>query len=189
MALLIRHGKKKWTNGRKPLNIVGSQFDPPLIPGQSFDLTGIERPTQIICSPFLRCRQTAALLANGASIVIDSDLREYLGNWHRRDVSVNSDTQRHIREPLVESFDEMKSRVLQTINKGYFKYYGGDTERLSNYIRDTVQEDLFELALGSESDFLLVEDVTIPILEKSLERYIKNYTLPESNDPPEGMYQ
>ncbi len=75
---------------------------------------------------------------------------------------------------------------------GYFQYYGGDTERLANYVRDMMQENLFEPALNSsltpdEYRSLFLE-VTEDVFQAAFERYKQNYTLDTEDSPPEGMY-
>lgn len=119
MTVLIRHGKKKWKNGTRTND--GYSFDPPLIDGE--DIVSLRdsllqtsgEPVSIFCSPFLRCRQTAEILSEEQiPIRIVPDLREYLGNWngrHRR-VDLDPETQRHIRGPVVESFNDFKHRAI-----------------------------------------------------------------------------
>jgi len=116
MPVLIRHGTKQWNNGHPTLN--GCPFDPPLITGYSLDIP-LNRPEMVVTSPFLRCRQTAELIANGAPIYIDSDLREYLGNWEK--VWVLPETQRAISWPLIETFPQFNRRVSKIPNKSYYR--------------------------------------------------------------------
>lgn len=103
---LIRHGKKAWKNGRP-------DHDPPLINGDDIkklrnQLT--EVPEYIVCSPFLRCRQTAEILSGGnIPIIIDSNLREYLGNW--KFVSINFETLKNIQGPIIETYAQFENRV------------------------------------------------------------------------------
>ncbi len=119
-CILVRHGKKKWNNGARRCN--GCPFDPPLLNGNDvrrLNLTGFQR---IICSPFLRCRETALILSGGQiPVFVDPNLREYLGNWQGRNVSVLPETQTYIQEHLVETFDQFKERVLRTLNSDYYQ--------------------------------------------------------------------
>ena len=95
---LIRHDVKAWSNGRKPLAIVGAQHDCPLrnpttpsailqetirqLTGQKFDY--------IYVSPFLRTRQTLQLLLAAlpqlaqCEIIAEPRLGEYLGYQGRK---------------------------------------------------------------------------------------------------------
>jgi len=112
MAVLIRHGKKAWNNG---FSRGKYPFDPPLVRDHEIQIPeGI--PERIVCSPFLRCRQTAQILSDhtGAPISIDSNLREYLGNWTNVPLQyIDPETSRHIQEPLIETYEEFRNRVLR----------------------------------------------------------------------------
>jgi broad specificity phosphatase PhoE len=123
MATLIRHGKKAWANGKKG-RVNGSAFDPPLLNGTdvaNLKVRLTEKPKYIVCSPFLRCQQTAMILSNNEiPVYVDADLREFLGNWPGRTITVEETTQKYISEPLVETFDVFRTRVLRTVQKGYY---------------------------------------------------------------------
>jgi len=136
----IRHGQKLWNNGRKPNWMKGYSHDPPLnmvckkdIQTTSLQIVAEHIPTEIISSPFLRCRQTAILIhesLNGRGIkvpvIVDSDLGEYLGNWkigtsgHSRQidpiVDISPETLAYIHEQdrveTMPQFEERMSRIL-----------------------------------------------------------------------------
>jgi broad specificity phosphatase PhoE len=83
----IRHGDKEYHNNKGPTG--APQHDPPIIPTTFSKI--VERgkhlmrmygpPLKCICSPYLRCRQTASLLLNdmNAEILIDTNISEFLG--------------------------------------------------------------------------------------------------------------
>lgn len=120
MVVFIRHGKKAWKNGER------ASFDPPLLDGndvRQLVTPGIKRPERIICSPFLRCRQTALILSDllgGLDIEVDSDLREYLGNWPQSQILLEPTTQSYILGQVTESFEVFQERVLRVLKKSYF---------------------------------------------------------------------
>lgn len=82
----------------------------------------------------------------------------------------------------IESNDESAIRELlnEQIREGHFRYYGGDTARLAAYVRDSVHRDLFSSALDSditdEEFALLFDDVSLEMIQISIERYIRNYS-------------
>lgn len=120
-VVFIRHGQKAWNNG----TFVDGQrnFDPHLIDFAWLDKTKAQLPLPhtIICSPFLRCRQTANyLVPPGMTIITDNNLREYLGNWQGRTDRSGKPIKMHFdrttwslinQEQLIESMDEFKARV------------------------------------------------------------------------------
>jgi len=95
----------------------------------------------------------------------------------------------NIRKADKEKVDDL---IKQNVSKGYFKYFGGDTERLSNYVRDTMQEKLFDHALNdrisSEAYINLFEDIPYSTITEALQKYIQNYSKDTSDKPPDGMY-
>ena len=89
---IVRHASKAWKNGRKPSTVPGHQHDPPLadpltatgLLGATIEqLRGVQL-SGVYCSPFLRTRQTATLIANGlglqGTVNMNADLGEFLGN-------------------------------------------------------------------------------------------------------------
>lgn len=124
MAILIRHGHKGWKNGRRPPDKVGYSHDPPL----EDDLEDVRvalgsLPERIICSPFLRCRQTAEQVSQGqVPIEYDPDLREYLGNWKKRKISLDPTTWDLIKgEKVIENYWEFQQRMERIREKGYLQ--------------------------------------------------------------------
>lgn len=88
--------------------------------------------------------------------------------------------------------EEINTLIRENVRNGYFKYFGGDTERLSGYIRDTMQEKLFLHALDdnlAKDDYLnLFQDISLKLVEEAIKKYIKNYNKDTESKPPEGMY-
>lgn len=91
-SFLLRHGPKQYNNTYyRPYGL-----DSPLDHHHFPDLTPLQRQlqemefTQIICSPFLRCRETAALIrelkGENIPIRIDTRLTEYLGHHPPRNM-------------------------------------------------------------------------------------------------------
>lgn len=117
MVYFVRHLEKQWANNKKPINIEGYELDPPIV----YDTTIVfDKPCSfIICSPFLRCRQTAIQIQDQihAPIVYDQNLREFLGNqlrseneWTARK-KLDPITSRLIKDRLVETRYEFNHRV------------------------------------------------------------------------------
>jgi broad specificity phosphatase PhoE len=90
---VVRHAPKAWKNGRKPVETVGHQHDPPLADPQTASgllATTIDQLKDvqfqgIFTSPFLRTRQTAQLILNGlglqnVTLQLAPDIGEFLGN-------------------------------------------------------------------------------------------------------------
>lgn len=118
MRIYIRHGQKLYRNGRAEKY----KFDPGLTyKGQQQSIRTarhlVERfgpPDQIICSPYLRTRDTAKnmskVLVKDCPISIDKNLSEYLGNHKQHDLDV-TETTKSYNPPHPESFLELKDRV------------------------------------------------------------------------------
>jgi len=129
MIHLIRHAPKAWDNGRGPprhWNAEGASHDPPINWSQQADQKALQladqllaqedEPWLILTSPFLRCRQTAALMSSRwpqIEPITCPILREYLGNWRPSQVVLTLRTQRemNITEPPIESLDEFHNRI------------------------------------------------------------------------------
>jgi len=131
MIHLIRHAPKAWDNGRGPpagwSSSAGASHDPPLTPeGQRKAAALGERlaaqedePAMVLCSPFLRCRETAELMAGRLSSeqqpMVCPLLREYLGNWAGREseIDLTLDTVRSLgsADIVVESWAEFANRT------------------------------------------------------------------------------
>jgi broad specificity phosphatase PhoE len=88
MIYVIRHGEKAYTNNER----VRFPFDAPLTNNGIRILKSMDplnELTTVYCSPYLRCRMTARIIAPAASLIIDVRLSEYLGhqrchNKHRK---------------------------------------------------------------------------------------------------------
>lgn len=119
MRIYLRHSDKEYKNGDRG-------FDPPLTnKGRSkvipLGIALLQRygiPTTIICSPYLRCRETAELLHRAifdktkqrVGIRCDPSISEYLGN-HPGQPFIVSDETRAYNPPQTETFYQMESRV------------------------------------------------------------------------------
>jgi len=116
MAIYIRHANDRHTPG------VTSKHDTPLTDrGKSEaretalvlqEMYGA--PAVIVCSPYMRARQTAEHLVKALDacipIVIDNQLSKYVTSSNLRDLDVRNDTLRHA-PPIRESKSEFKQRV------------------------------------------------------------------------------
>lgn len=142
MRIYIRHAHKSYKNG-KPLvqknNVTSSKnqrysyaHDPPLThEGKKAAVQLAEEllrkypvPTQIITSPYLRARETAAIMAGvivkkyspaSIQILCQADLSEYLGNHSKYQLDVTPATARH-NPPHPESFYRFRERIEQHYN-------------------------------------------------------------------------
>ncbi len=131
MAIFFRHGEKKWNNNRKPRKEEGYECDPPII-GEADILKSIKKlppnVTGIVTSPFLRCRQTADIIAREkgiAKITTDADLREYLGNQKGKGIQLDPVTSHFLgNQPPVETFEEFELRVERLKTKEYLSFPG-----------------------------------------------------------------
>jgi hypothetical protein len=96
------------------------------------------------------------------------------------------------RDFILRKSDQSKMEEFFVSQKDYFRFYGGDTDRLADYVRDTMQHELLDAALNSELTVeqynALFEEVSFPTLEKAFERYSLNYSKDDSGKPPDGMY-
>lgn len=133
----MRHGKKAWDNGKAPLHYkLGSPWDPPLA-SDSEIYDAIEQIEQqahqnpgrkikkIYTSPYLRCRQTAIILAKElgvTDIIVDPDLREFLGNWRKTRVVFDTDTWKYIKglDVNLETKPQFINRSLSILDKDYW---------------------------------------------------------------------
>ena len=126
---LIRHGPKAWSNGRKR-GASGKSHDPPLATKGPAEVEAFReelllrspRPDVIICSPFLRCRETAKILSEGneSLIKIEPRLREMLGNWSKRQhlIQLEPETWEAIKgQRLCESWSAFNSRIEEMANE------------------------------------------------------------------------
>jgi broad specificity phosphatase PhoE len=130
MIHLIRHAPKAWDNGRGPpadWSSAGASHDPPLAPEGQRKATLLgerlvaqeDEPAIVLCSPFLRCRETAELMAG--QLVSEQQpmvcplLREYLGNWAGReseiDLTLGTVHSLGCADLVVESWAEFANRT------------------------------------------------------------------------------
>jgi broad specificity phosphatase PhoE len=122
-AFAMRHGEKRWENGKKPISVMGYDHDPPLARYDEIEaiIPRLEKLniTKVIASPFLRCRQTADYVSRRLGIqdyTTDNRLREYLGNWgNRPDRRVELDPRTynliHQDDQTIETFKIFLNRI------------------------------------------------------------------------------
>ena len=143
MRIYIRHAHKAYKNGR-PLaqkgNTVPSKdqrysyaHDPPLTrEGKKAASELAEEllkkypvPTQIITSPYLRARETAAIMVgvivkkyspSSIQILCQTEISEYLGNHSKYPLDVTPATERH-NPPHPESFYRFRERIEHHYNR------------------------------------------------------------------------
>lgn len=81
--------------------------------------------------------------------------------------------------------------LVHKIEKGYFKFFGGDLHRLTTYVKDSHQEkrfiDLISLPKQSESEPINQKEIDHKIFLNAIERYMDNYTVIDDGPPP-GWY-
>lgn len=122
MRIYIRHADKLYANGKADMY----KHDPGIIPGEEFKIGALAGkliqkyglPTMIICSPYLRTRQTAHHLIKTiyqfshkeVPLFCDVDLSEYLGNRPNEIMDVTPDTKSY-NPPHPEKFHDLSSRV------------------------------------------------------------------------------
>ena len=114
--IYIRHANKEYKNGKSDKY----SHDPPILAEQEEDIGRlvnnlIDRygyPKLIICSPYLRCRQTAdeiiKMLGYDVPIKVDNRISEFLG--HHQYQSVHDDTAKY-NPPHPEKFFQFQRRV------------------------------------------------------------------------------
>ena len=120
MRIVIRHSDKLYSNG------TGHGHDPPLTDKGKVRVTALATalvkrygiPLTIVCSPYLRCRQTADILHRivtdtyhrKVGICCDRLIGEYLGNHANKPMMVEEDTLL-FDPPHPETFYQMEHRV------------------------------------------------------------------------------
>lgn len=118
MLIYIRHADKQYANGKSKK----IKHDPGLTTdGKNesiktaknlYELYG--KPDLIICSPYLRTRETAVLMnsifESPCDIEIDINISEYLGNRSHEKLDVTNETFIY-NPPHPETFNDMKKRV------------------------------------------------------------------------------
>lgn len=124
-VILLRHEKKGWYNNKKPLEEEGFDCDPPIISTSQLEknLIKFKNVRKIICSPFLRCRQTAEFIQEKIGIdkiIIDPDLREFLGNQKGKNLSLDPQTFDFIyNENIYETYEDFIVRIKKIERKEY----------------------------------------------------------------------
>ena len=121
--MFVRHSYRQYRNNKSPNGKL--QHDSPIMNGYereivpkflyNFDNYGY--PDKIICSPFLRTRQTAKIIKHivpaGVEIIIDKDVEEFLGFQRPRGgiPDLDEDTKKYTNPKLgVETFNDIKKR-------------------------------------------------------------------------------
>lgn len=116
MIIYIRHAEKEYNNGHSE----SYKFDPN-ITEEGMEKTRIlanklleeyGKPDVIICSPYLRTRETADLISKvvGVDYRIDKFLSEYLGNHKYEKLDVHEETKKY-NPPHPETFRKFQTRV------------------------------------------------------------------------------
>lgn len=118
MRIYIRHGEKKYANGNSEF----FKHDPGLkdeatqevINHANFLINTYGVPIAIICSPYLRTRETArimnSVLTNKLDIHCDPRISEYLGNHRNSKLDVHEETAEH-NPPHPETIKDLDIRV------------------------------------------------------------------------------
>jgi broad specificity phosphatase PhoE len=122
--MFVRHSYREYRNGKSPNGTL--QHDSPIMTGYrreivfkflyNFDVYGY--PDKIICSPFLRNRQTAKIIKHIVSpdveIFIDKDVEEFLG-WQKPKGGIpdlDEETKKYTDCKLgIENFEDIKKRT------------------------------------------------------------------------------
>jgi len=117
MAIYVRHGDDHHQPG------VTSKHDTPLTERGKSEARrtalALQRayglPTVIVCSPYMRARQTAEKMVKAlgvcVSVVVDPELSKYVTRRNLRDLDVRNDTLRHA-PPIQETREEFQARVM-----------------------------------------------------------------------------
>lgn len=85
-----------------------------------------------------------------------------------------------------DDMEAIKTTFTRHKKDGYFPFFGGDSERLSNYIKDTYHQEVYQLISENKLDDSLL--ITKTIFEKALARFIKNIEVEKPTPPPFGLY-
>lgn len=136
---VIRHGQKSWNNkGHPEVHEGGKKHDAPLNMTDIGELKKHRKymlkhngtPHLIICSPLLRCRQTANILSAGKiPIVIDGLLGEFFTDVtaENGEAELLDDTKKFYElskiKPKAETESELKERVSQILDQDYIWKY------------------------------------------------------------------
>lgn len=139
---LMRHGVKAYENGRGDFG--SPAFDPPLanhfgIKEAAEALRG-KNVIQIVSSPFLRCRETAEIVATELRLFrpinITFEFREYLGNWVKRDRRQKFNGN-YFETKTKEKFDAImkKSDIFRSYGTTSIKIFENDFNSFKERIR------------------------------------------------------
>ena len=121
--MFVRHSYRKYRNSKSPDGKL--QHDSPILKGYereiipkflyNFDIYGY--PDKIICSPFLRARETAKvikhIIPSHIEIIIDKDVEEFLGFQKPKGgiPDLDEETKKYTNCKLgVETFEDIKKR-------------------------------------------------------------------------------
>lgn len=118
---MVRHAEKAWSNGRKANTKEGHQHDPPLKDPSSCktfqatlkQLEGVEFD-YIHCSPFLRTRETLALITVDEKAILSPAIGEYLGNHRKGKLDLSPITASHYSDLTAlatETIKQLQHRV------------------------------------------------------------------------------
>lgn len=127
--IFIRHGPKKYRNNHNPVGMPA--HDPPLdCTNRLIIIKSLEIflkynfPNKIICSPFLRARQTANIIKHilplEVEIIIDKDVEEFLGfqKPYNGEADLDIETSKYTNVKLgVEKLDTLNKRAKNFYDK------------------------------------------------------------------------
>ena len=139
----IRHGEKLHDNGKLSKGCYSMKHDSPLKPDAEFEIrkktielyTTYGFPNQIICSPFLRTRETRDIILNSLReinpekvddiiLTVDNNIGEFLG--FQRPIGeiaqVEEETQKYYKQiiTLGEPLNNLRDRVRTHVNELLF---------------------------------------------------------------------
>ena len=121
--MFIRHSYREYRNGKSPDGKL--QHDSPILPGYErgiiskflYNFNKYGYPDKIICSPFLRTRETAKIIKHilppNVEIIIDKGVEEYLGFQKPKGgiPDLDEETRKYTDCKLgIETFDDIKIR-------------------------------------------------------------------------------
>jgi len=133
VILWIRHAEKLYNNGKGPIG--SKQHDPGIIDGESVKIKSLTNrlikifgyPDKIICSPYLRTRQTynyiQEQIGNNIDCIYDENVGEYLGFCRKNKFFIipelEDETKKYIQKSLLfnETLYDLNRRVLNHIEE------------------------------------------------------------------------
>lgn len=180
MRIYIRHAEKAYQNGQSEnlghdpgLTILG-RLSAQLLAKRLLETYGM--PKWIICSPYLRCRETALEMVSVLNVIVpikcDNTLAEYLGNRPTEELDVDSTTSIYT-PPHPENFDDLDVRVrihndkMSTLDTSpepiWFITHGIVLHRLANCLGYRLKRSLPYLAtliVGPSSECYTIQSCT-----------------------------